>query len=296
MASETLFVPPESIESPGPDSIEKLECTVDDEPVVVVNDPYSDRIRCDHPDVDSPRDLSKLLKSKAAEFDRDRVVALVDPATARGLEEAGFASEGLMPGFYRGEEACEVMGWAPHKSGLQEATPEANEHTSTILEQKRGTAGLHSVVDTELAELADAPAIAELLGETFNAYPTPSSDPEYVANEIAGGTPFRVVREDGQIAACASADIVHDARTAELTDCATRPECRGRGWMQAILRELMNDLRDRDFPTAFTLARASIPGVNIAFQRLGFKFRGRMARSCRIGDGLEDMNIWSRRL
>jgi hypothetical protein len=50
------------------------------------------------------------------------------------------------------------------------------------------------------------------------------------------------------------------------------------------------------YPTAFTLARASVPGINLAFHRLDFLFRGRMAASCRIGGGIEDMNVWSRRL
>ena len=66
--------------------------------------------------------------------------------------------------------------------------------------------------------------------------------------------------------------------------------------MRAILTNLMEDLVEMDYPTAFTLARARIPGVNVAFQRCGFKLRGRMSQSCRIGEGLEDMNVWSRRL
>ena len=58
----------------------------------------------------------------------------------------------------------------------------------------------------------------------------------------------------------------------------------------------MEDLRQMNYPTAFTLARARIPGVNIVFQRLGFEFQGRMRSSCLIGDGIEDMNILSRAL
>lgn len=106
--------------------------------------------------------------------------------------------------------------------------------------------------------------------------------------------PFRLVRDEGAVVACGSADLVPLARTAELTDCATRPSHRGKGLMQAILMDLMDDLRALHYPTAFTLARASVPGINIAFQRLGFKYRGRMNRSCRIGSGIEDMNIWNR--
>ena len=82
----------------------------------------------------------------------------------------------------------------------------------------------------------------------------------------------------------------------ELTDCSTQPEYRGRGLMQALLTDLMDDLVQLGYPTAFTLARARIPGMNLAFQRLGFELQGTMAQSCRIGEGIEDINVWSRSL
>jgi hypothetical protein len=51
-----------------------------------------------------------------------------------------------------------------------------------------------------------------------------------------------------------------------------------------------------EYRTAFTLARANVAGVNLAFERLSFTHAGIMTQSCRIGSGLEDMNIWTRTL
>lgn len=277
-----------------PDAIRKVEIDNDAASVELVDDSYSDRIRCDHPDVRDAEEFGRFLKDKADSLGRDRVVTFVDSETGKALEEQGFAHEGEMPGFYRGESDCAVMGWSAADDRMRLASPSRAARTDEILEQKRHETKLHVATPTERATLDDADELAELLGETFAEYPTPSSDPAYLASELEQGTPFRVIREDGEIAACASADLVTDARTAELTDCATRTQSRGNGYMQSILRDLMGDLRERDYPTAFTLARAAVPGVNIAFQRLGFEFRGRMPQSCRIGDGLEDMNIWSR--
>ena len=53
--------------------------------------------------------------------------------------------------------------------------------------------------------------------------------------------------------------------------------------MRAILGDLVEDLEGMGY-------------ANIAFQRLGFQQCGRMTRSCRIGEGIEDMNVWSRLL
>ncbi len=277
-----------------PRSIQMVEMAVGGSTVDVVDDPYSDRVRCDHPATRDEAQLAEALRGVADELGRHRVVTFVDESLRDGLEDAGFEVEGVMPGFYRGASDCVVMGWADEPDRIRPADPEGAALTDLVLRAKSDTPGLHAVVDTEQAAVSDASDIAEILGETFEAYPTPSSDPEYVANQIEDGVPFRVIREGDDLVACASADLVRDARTAELTDCATRPTHRGRGLMQTILNDLMDDLRRADFPTAFTLARASVPGINVAFQRLGFEYRGRMARSCRIGSGLEDMNIWSR--
>jgi putative beta-lysine N-acetyltransferase len=119
-------------------------------------------------------------------------------------------------------------------------------------------------------------------------------DPAYVRKQLERGTPFRVVRRAGEVVACASADLVHGAKTAELTDVATAPSARGEGLAKACLAGLLDDLQALGFPTAYTLSRVAEPGINRAFARLGFVWRGSMRSSCRIGDGLEDMHVWSR--
>jgi putative beta-lysine N-acetyltransferase len=263
--------------------------------VTVCDDAYSDRLRCDHPGAVDGRALGEALVLKADSLDRGRVVVLASEQLARGLAAGGLHLEARIPGFYRGEEDCVVMGASLHASRAGLGQPGRVGHVNGLL-GRPAASGDRSLQVTVRAAVEDAADIAELIGETFAAYPTPSHEPAYVAEQISEGVPFRVVRDDGELIACASADLVRDARTAELTDCATRPAARGRGLMQAILTDLMDDLRDLDYPTAFTLARAAIPGVNLAFERLGFELRGTMNQSCRIGTGLEDMNVWSRTL
>lgn len=267
-------------------------------PVVAYDDGYSDRLRCDHPSTQADaRALGEALIEAASTRRRGRVVVLAPASLEAGLSAAGLTTEATIPGFYRGEEACTVAGyWLDDERAVSPAEARVSE-VLELVEARRGEPPRpRPMISTERATIEDAPGIAALLERTFDDYPTPSDDPAYVAQCIDEGTPFRVVREGGAVVACASADRVVEARTAELTDCATRPDQRGRGLMQALLGDLMHDLREMDYPTAFTLARARIPGVNLAFQRLGFDLHGTMVQSCRIGEGLEDMNVWSRRL
>jgi putative beta-lysine N-acetyltransferase len=262
--------------------------------VRAVEDVYSDRLRCDHPTATDGAVLGAALIEAAEELDRGRVVVLAPESLADGLGSAGLLTEATMPGFYAGKTDCVVMGYALDEGREALAHPI---EVGKVLELIGGPSRPERPREhTMLAVPSDAPKIAELLGETFPEYPTPSHDPAYVAAQIRQGTPFRMVHDGGQLIACASADLITQARTAELTDCATRPAARGRGLMQSILGDLMDDLRELDYPTAFTLARARIPGVNLVFERLGFELRGTMRHSCRIGQGIEDMNVWSRHL
>lgn len=281
---------------PTHDEIRRVEVPTPGGVVELTDDPYSDRIRCDHPDVDDTRGFGEALIDAADTLGRGRVVAMVDATMTSELETVGFEVEAVMPGFYGGKRDCAVMGTSDASHRMDSADLAAAQVTEDILANKKGTPGLHVAIDTERATAADAVEIAELLDETFAEYPTPSAEPAYIARQMRDGNVFRVVRRNDEIVACASADLVKEARTAELTDCATQPAHRGKGYMRAILSHLMEDLVAMGYPTAFTLARARIPGVNVAFQRCGFKLRGRMARSCRIGTGLEDMNVWSRHL
>ena len=263
--------------------------------IEAADDAYSDRIRCDHPDTRAGQALGEALLQAAVSRGRGRVVVLCDSALSQELHAAELTLEATMPGFYRGERDCAVMGAAPDEARSRLANPQEVEEVDRLV-QRDWKPKDRPDVDTRRATPDDAPEIARLIAATFEHYPTPSGVPGYIAGHIEAGVPFRTVWEDGEVVACASADLVRQARTAELTDCATRPDQRGRGLMQAILLDLMDDLREMGYPTAFTLARANTPGMNIAFSRLGFIFRGCQIQSCRIGGGIEDMNVWSRRL
>lgn len=275
--------------------------------VSISDDPYSDRIRCDHPLLDQLEELSDdVLKREGARLGerlinlaeregRGRVVTLTTESVAEGLIDVGFEREALIPGFYEGERACVVLGAYPEGARQHLAHPKEHGRVMNLL-SGRGPRSERATPHTRRATLSDVPALASLLGQTFQEYPTPSDDPAYLQAQLEAGTPFRVVEEEGALIACASADLVREAKTAELTDCATRPEHRGRGLMRGLLSALCDDVKALGYPTAFTLARARIPGVNLAFQGLGFELHGCMSRSCRIGEGLEDMNVWSKQL
>lgn len=282
--------------------------------VKVFDDPHSDRVRCDHPNTSQGKAIAYFLTGAAMCLGRSKILTMVEESMAKELVEQGFTLAGTMPGFYRGKKGCSVLTYNLDEARHQKAHPKEFSRVESLIE------GVNQIEDSELTERytylddstqddsnvpevktilampSDSERIAKLIDKTFFDYPTPSHDANYVRSQIESGVPFRYVEEDGEMVACASADLVPDALTAELTDCATSPTHRGKGYMVNILRDLMWDLEQKEYYSAFTYARARVPGINIVFKKLGFEYCGCVHRSCRIGDGLEDMNMWIRPL
>lgn len=286
--------------------------------VRVIDDKYSDRVRCDHPNTSQGEAIAFFLAGAAHCLGRTKVLTMVEESLAGELIEQGFILAGTMPRFYRGKKGCSVLTYNLDEGRKSKANPKEFSRVEAIvdkvehledsfikerydhLDDMEGPYDEESQPDidvkTVLAMPKDAERLANLIDQTFDDYPTPSHDPNYVRAQIESGVPFRYIEEDGIMVACASADLVPDALTAELTDCATLPQHRKKGYMMALLTDLMWDLEQRDYHSAFTYARARVPGINILFKRLGFKYCGCIHQSCRIGEGLEDMNMWIRDL
>lgn len=147
-----------------------------------------------------------------------------------------------------------------------------------------------------LARRDDIPRLLELYRGIFVSYPSPLVHEAYLRAIFASESLFAICVRGSDLVAAASAEFHPRARAAELTDCATIPEFRGRGIMSALVRFLENELVRREYLSAYTMARARSVGMNRVFYSLGYEFMGRLVNNCDIQGAFEDMNIWVRSL
>ncbi|MFZ5814784.1 MAG: putative beta-lysine N-acetyltransferase [Bacillota bacterium] len=206
----------------------------------------------------------------------------------------GFALEGIIPGYFAGENAY-FLSYFIDPERQQSTRLEAE---NEILEGVLGA----ELTEPELAGRfalmrpteADIPEMAELFALTFDTYPTPLHQPDYIRKLMeTEEAVFRLVRdESGRLVSAAAAEVDWEQRHAEMTNCATLPECRGEGLMHAILLDLEQEMLQREVPCLFSLARASSFGMNLVLRRLGYRYRGRMINNCHICGDWEDMNVW----
>jgi putative beta-lysine N-acetyltransferase len=209
---------------------------------------------------------------------------------------AGFLFEGVIEGYFADGSDGQI--WAAYGDNERSDAPHDALHDQTVLLASR-----KEVVrpdepapgfSSRLATDKHAQAIATLMLQTFEDYPTPISE-EIIAGQIrTGSNLFRVMLDArGEVVASASAEVDAQNLCAEMTDCATRPDQRGAGHMAHLLHRLAQDVKDVcQITDLYTLARADEVGMNCVFAKLGYEYTGRLTNNCRMPNGWESMNIW----
>lgn len=210
---------------------------------------------------------------------------------------AGFIIEGYISGFLRGEDAYFVSYYISETRSSSILVSEEDEILRKIYMKKNC---LNRKTDIDLiirnAGLEDIPQMIRLFTATFKTYPSPVFNSQYLKKVINNKVIFKVALHENKIISIASADMDILNLNAEITDCATYENFRGKGVLSCLVKELEQDLIAKGFYTAYSLSRASNPGINSVFNKLHYKYCGRLNNNCYICGSLEDMNIWAKKL
>lgn len=211
----------------------------------------------------------------------------------------GYVLEGLLKYANRGRTAFMM---SKFRSQKRLHSPELMQETLLIEEimdrtRREGPRDLPEGYQLDFAREEDIDGMLALYRHVFKTYPSPLTYREYLVAILHRDAIFRVIRDpSGRVVSVSSAELDTTHRSAELTDCATHPDERGKGLMSVLLDALEADLRKAGYFCAYTLARARSYGMNAAFHALGYEFNGRMINNCDIYGAFEDMNLWVKNL
>ncbi|NLX90434.1 MAG: putative beta-lysine N-acetyltransferase [Firmicutes bacterium] len=143
----------------------------------------------------------------------------------------------------------------------------------------------------------DIPAMVQLFTRVFSTYPSPVYDPAYLFQTTHTNSYYLLLINDRkQIVSIISAEINKRYSNAEVTDCSTLPEYRGKGFMSALLAALEKEIKKRGITNLYSIARATSPGINTVLRRHDYTYGGRFIKNCNISGGFEDMNLWFKQL
>lgn len=143
--------------------------------------------------------------------------------------------------------------------------------------------------------------IADVYKKVFNTYPFPIHDPEYIAKTMDENFIYFSIQKNGEIVALSSSEVDIDSQNVEMTDFATLPEYRWKGFALYLLHRMEDEMIKRDIKVAYTISRALSHGANIIFAKMGYKYSGTLYNNTNISidkttSGFESMNVWYRYL
>lgn len=265
--------------------------------IEVQYDPYNRRLKF----FDLAPGDARNSMAIASTFENDRPndlyskIIVYARAGQDAFEDLGMRKEAAIRGYFRNGDDAEL--WAKYldEERSVEQDKETNDKVYEIAQTKQPVEpSLPPGYTSAPATIEHAEEIAALMGDTFDDYPTPITVDAIRRIIKDRASAFRVVRNEmGDVVASASGEMHHTRRSAEMTDCSTRPDQRGKGLMSWILRALEDDLR-REFGITdlYTIARAVETGMNCSFAKLGYTYTGRLINNCRMPEGWESMNVW----
>lgn len=266
---------------------------------VIDLDPHNRRIKVyQMPQEEIFLEVKESLEKMALEKQCDKIIFYSKEDEVDCLNQVDCEKEGLIHGFFQGEDA-HIYSLFLNEERNQPVAWEQEQKVMEIIKQNQKEAlelELPDEFTLRSAQIDDAPRMAKLYDDVFETYPTPINQAEFIEEMMNDHVYFTIVEHQGELISACSADVFPAFNAAEMTDCATLPEYRGKGLLSQQFIHLERKMEDLGVQTLFSYSRAVSVGMNLINARHGYKYGGRMIQNSNISGRLEDMNIWVKNL
>lgn len=239
------------------------------------------------------------LDKIAREHNLMKIIARVPSNSKEAFLNNNYKIEAHIPGFFKNEIDVYFMGKFLTK---EREICHNKEIIENVLEKALGKIGaaqkcyLEREFYCKKIEDSDVDRLVELYKRTFETYPTPIFDREYVLNTMKEGCDYLGIYKGGQLVATAAAEKDFLAKNAEMSAVAVLPDYRGKNFALWLMEELEKILKKQVIKTSYGIARASSYGMNIAFAKMKYTYVGTLVNNTCIGGNIEHMHVWHKKI
>lgn len=244
-------------------------------------------------------DIIRYADNLAQKEGYTKIFVKVPESSVETFADDGYVTEATVPFFYNGEESAVFMGkyLDPVRKEVRDDTVAANVLSDAFSHVgERPVHGLPDGFSLMHAHAGDAADIAGLYQTIFSTYPFPITDPAFIRESMQNTTRYFIIRKSHLLAAVASCEIDVANRNIEVTDFATAPLFRGRGFASLLLQAMESGMKKEGIGLAFTICRATFGPINTVFAGAGYQFGGQLPNNTNICGSIESMNVWYKRV
>lgn len=263
---------------------------------LIQHGPLSNRIYLMKLNNACPKVLVKRLDTLAEDNNYTKIFAKVPISEAEVFLDSGYQKEAEVPGFYHGHEAALFLGryLDPDRRKENSLLDIENIVNLTLKKDKKQPVASELPAGTVLRRCipSDAKQISDFYREIFASYPFPIDNPDYITETMLNHIVYFGIKMDKKFIALSSAEMDTVSKNVEMTDFATSPEFRGSNLSGLLLAAMEKEVKKRRIKTAYTIARAISPGMNITFAKADYTYGGRLINNTNISGQIESMNVW----
>ena len=266
---------------------------------VIQHGPHNNRIYLMRLNTENAQSLIRKLDRLAVKNGYGKIFAKIPASEWDAFKSAGYLKEAVIPGFFSGRtDGCFVAKY--FSADRKEASD--IEVLQRVVESEGKNPGFPNTriggenLKVTVCRESDAAEMAEVYRKVFKSYPFPIEEPNYLKRLLNENVLYYCIRVEGRIAAIACADIDRESKTVEMTDFATLPNRRKKGFAGMLLEFMDGKVRKLGVKTAYTIARASSYGMNAVFKKSGYQYAGLLRNNSHICGSIQSMAVWYKHL
>jgi len=266
---------------------------------VVQHGTHNDRVYLMRFNTQDSLELITILDNMAVAKGYGKIFAKIPAPAWNAFKTAGYVKEAVVPGLFGGK----VDGFFVGKffSDTRQAAPNTEKRPRMLRQGIKRFPNENNCIGQAMPSVAacqvsDAEEMGAVYGRVFESYPFPIQKPVYLKRMMREGVLYFNIRVNGRIAAIAAAEIDLAGNNTEMTDFATLPQWRGKGFAGALLNHMNQKTHEMGIKTAYTIARAASNKMNAVFKNSGYNYAGRLINNSQICGGIESMTVWYRHL
>jgi len=266
---------------------------------VIQHGSHNNRIYLMRLNTDDTHGLIATLNDMALNNGYGKIFAKIPAPAWNAFKSADYIKEAVVPRFFTGK--TDGLFIAKYFSAKRQKAHNVDKPLRFVKQDGEGSANNNhrtgwATRDVVSCKPSDAEEMSVIYQQVFKSYPFPIQKPTYLKRMMKEGVLYFCIRIEARIAAIAASEIDLVSKNAEMTDFATLPKWRGRGFAGMLLSHMDKKTRKLGIKTAYTIARAASHGMNSVFKKSGYNYSGLLKNNSHICGSIQSMTVWYKHL
>lgn len=238
--------------------------------------------------------LIAALDRMARENDYGKIFVKIPATRWNDFQLAGYVREAVVPGLFNGK----IDGYfiAKYITPHRQRDPQLRSFHPQEDSPQKPQCQRSPQYPVEPCTPEDVAEMSTVFRQVFSTYPFPIQNEAHLEKMLAEGVRYFCIRIEGRIAALAAMEIDAKNGNCEMTDFATLPPWRGKGFAGHLLDHMDKAAAGTGIKTAFTIARAVSSGMNFVFKNNAYRYGGVLINNSQICGSIQSMAVWYKHL